>query len=104
MLVKDGIAYLQAGVSFQRVFDLALARVLIERVIQGGIVFDSDPFDEWMETINKLGQSIPSCVLRLASCSRGRLPPRLGDYLTDRFFSDRCKHTLHYFGGRKASR
>jgi len=34
MLVKDGIAYLQAG---------------------GGIVFDSDPFDEWMETINKLG-------------------------------------------------
>lgn len=65
MLVKDGIAYLQAGVSFQRVFDLALALVLIERVIQGGIVFDSDPFDEWMETINKLGQSIPSCVLRL---------------------------------------
>ncbi|KAI4944747.1 anthranilate synthase component 1 [Alternaria rosae] len=34
MLVKDGIAYLQAG---------------------GGIVFDSDPYDEWMETINKLG-------------------------------------------------
>jgi len=33
MLVKDGIAYLQAG---------------------GGIVFDSDPYDEWMETINKL--------------------------------------------------
>lgn len=23
---------------------------------QGGIVFDSDPFDEWMETINKLGE------------------------------------------------
>jgi anthranilate synthase component 1 len=34
MVVKDGIAYLQAG---------------------GGIVFDSDPYDEWMETINKLG-------------------------------------------------
>ncbi|KAK1913250.1 anthranilate synthase component 1 [Pyrenophora teres f. teres] len=34
MLVKDGIAYLQAG---------------------GGIVYDSDPYDEWMETINKLG-------------------------------------------------
>ncbi|KAH3910293.1 hypothetical protein HBH56_149740 [Parastagonospora nodorum] len=34
MLLKDGIAYLQAG---------------------GGIVFDSDPYDEWMETINKLG-------------------------------------------------
>ncbi|CAG5155580.1 uncharacterized protein ALTATR162_LOCUS3731 [Alternaria atra] len=37
MLVKDGIAYLQAG---------------------GGIVFDSDPYDEWMETINKLGEFI----------------------------------------------
>ncbi|KAF1344362.1 ADC synthase [Lizonia empirigonia] len=35
MLVKDGIAYLQAG---------------------GGIVFDSDPYDEWMETINKLAE------------------------------------------------
>jgi len=27
---------------------------------QGGIVFDSDPHDEWMETINKLGASV-SC-------------------------------------------
>lgn len=34
MVIKDDIAYLQAG---------------------GGIVFDSDPYDEWMETINKLG-------------------------------------------------
>lgn len=33
MLVKDGVAYLQAG---------------------GGIVFDSDPYDEWIETMNKL--------------------------------------------------
>lgn len=33
MLVKDGTAYLQAG---------------------GGIVFDSDPYDEWKETMNKL--------------------------------------------------
>ncbi|KAI5776599.1 ADC synthase [Geopyxis carbonaria] len=33
MTVKDGVAYLQAG---------------------GGIVFDSDPYDEWMETMNKL--------------------------------------------------
>ena len=33
MLLKDGIAYLQAG---------------------GGIVFDSDPYDEWVETMNKL--------------------------------------------------
>jgi anthranilate synthase component 1 len=39
MVVKDGIAYLQAG---------------------GGIVFDSDPYDEWMETINKLGTMVPS--------------------------------------------
>jgi anthranilate synthase component I len=37
MLVKDGVAYLQAG---------------------GGIVFDSDPYDEWMETINKLGMFV----------------------------------------------
>ncbi|KAK6583291.1 hypothetical protein PZA11_004367 [Diplocarpon coronariae] len=33
MVVKDGTAYLQAG---------------------GGIVFDSDPYDEYIETINKL--------------------------------------------------
>jgi anthranilate synthase component 1 len=26
--------------------------------VQGGIVFDSDPYDEWMETINKLGKCI----------------------------------------------
>jgi anthranilate synthase component I len=34
MLVKGGVAYLQAG---------------------GGIVFDSDPYEEWLETMNKLG-------------------------------------------------
>ncbi|KAI9741157.1 MAG: hypothetical protein M1834_002870 [Cirrosporium novae-zelandiae] len=33
MVFKDGVAYLQAG---------------------GGIVLDSDPYDEWVETINKL--------------------------------------------------
>lgn len=33
MVVKDGIAYLQAG---------------------GGIVYDSDPYDEYIETINKM--------------------------------------------------
>lgn len=27
---------------------------------QGGIVFDSDPYDEWMETINKLGAAARS--------------------------------------------
>jgi anthranilate synthase component 1 len=40
MLVKDGVAYLQAG---------------------GGIVFDSDPYDEYIETINKLGANI-ACI------------------------------------------
>lgn len=42
MLVKDGTAYLQAG---------------------GGIVFDSDPYDEWIETMNKLNSNI-QCVDR----------------------------------------
>ncbi len=37
MLVKDGVAYLQAG---------------------GGIVFDSDPGEEFEETVNKLGANI----------------------------------------------
>ena len=37
MLIKDGVAYLQAG---------------------GGIVFDSDPFEEWEETMNKLNANI----------------------------------------------
>ena len=36
MVVKDGVAYLQAG---------------------GGIVFDSDPYEEWQETMNKLGEA-----------------------------------------------
>ena len=40
MVVKDGVAYLQAG---------------------GGIVFDSDPYDEYVETLNKLGANI-QCI------------------------------------------
>ncbi|KKA29322.1 hypothetical protein TD95_004788 [Thielaviopsis punctulata] len=40
MLVKDEVAYLQAG---------------------GGIVFDSDEYEEWMETINKLAANT-QCV------------------------------------------
>lgn len=40
MLVKDGVAYLQAG---------------------GGIVFDSDPYEEYIETINKL-KANTTCV------------------------------------------
>ncbi|KAI5928073.1 anthranilate synthase component I [Camillea tinctor] len=37
MMVKDDVAYLQAG---------------------GGIVFDSDEYEEWMETMNKLGANM----------------------------------------------
>lgn len=37
MVTKDGVAYLQAG---------------------GGIVYDSDPTEEWEETMNKLGANI----------------------------------------------
>lgn len=40
MLVRDGVAYLQAG---------------------GGIVFDSDPYDEWEETMNKLRANM-TCI------------------------------------------
>ena len=40
MLWKEGIAYLQAG---------------------GGIVFDSDPYEEWVETMNKLGANM-QCI------------------------------------------
>jgi anthranilate synthase component 1 len=29
--------------------------------IGGGIVFDSDPYDEWMETMNKLGANM-QCI------------------------------------------
>ncbi|KAI5300277.1 hypothetical protein KEM56_002577 [Ascosphaera pollenicola] len=42
MLVKDQVAYLQAG---------------------GGIVFDSDPYEEYVETLNKLGANI-QCVTK----------------------------------------
>jgi anthranilate synthase component 1 len=34
MLIKDGVAYLQAG---------------------GGIVYDSEPYAEYVETVNKMG-------------------------------------------------
>lgn len=45
MLIKDGVAPLQAG---------------------GGIVYDSDEFEEWIETMNKLGSSL-RCI-ELAEC------------------------------------
>ncbi len=41
MMLKDGVAYLQAG---------------------GGIVFDSDPYDEYIETINKLERMLLAFV------------------------------------------
>ncbi|RPB23030.1 putative anthranilate synthase component I [Terfezia boudieri ATCC MYA-4762] len=41
MVVKDGVVYLQAG---------------------GGIVYDSDPYDEWMETMNKLRANM-TCLI-----------------------------------------
>ncbi|KAJ9141922.1 Anthranilate synthase component I [Pleurostoma richardsiae] len=41
MMTKDGVAYLQAG---------------------GGIVFDSDEYDEWKETMNKLGANM-DCIV-----------------------------------------
>ncbi|KAL8899041.1 MAG: hypothetical protein Q9207_006394 [Kuettlingeria erythrocarpa] len=50
MLVKNGTAYLQAG---------------------GGIVFDSDPYDEWIETMNKLNSNI-QCVDRAEEMYAGR--------------------------------
>ena len=56
MLIKDGVAYLQAG---------------------GGIVFDSDPFEEWVETMNKLGanmQCIQGAEERYAEDGEGERP------------------------------
>lgn len=52
MLVKEGVAYLQAGVGF---LEKLVCGGCANQPHQGGIVFDSDPYDEWMETINKLG-------------------------------------------------
>ncbi|KAL1605294.1 anthranilate synthase component 1 [Paraconiothyrium brasiliense] len=52
MLVKDGVAYLQAGVGPRKSWNCGQCT---DQPHQGGIVFDSDPYDEWVETINKLG-------------------------------------------------
>ncbi|KAG8531106.1 uncharacterized protein KY384_004463 [Bacidia gigantensis] len=56
MLVKDGVAYLQAG---------------------GGIVWDSVPDEEWMETMNKLAANI-RCIgnaeSKYSSQSQERIP------------------------------
>ena len=57
MLVKDGVAYLQAG---------------------GGIVWDSQPEEEWVETMNKLAANI-RCIAaaeeRYLGMENGGVPP-----------------------------
>jgi anthranilate synthase component 1 len=63
MMVKDGIAYLQAGEylsSFHGSSCCLRVRLLTTR-IGGGIVFDSDSYEEWVETINKLGANM-QCI------------------------------------------
>lgn len=60
MLVKDGIAYLQAGKArfyFDSIAVLWRDKILTG-LLGGGIVHDSDPYDEWMETMNKLGANM----------------------------------------------
>ncbi|KAF2403245.1 anthranilate synthetase [Trichodelitschia bisporula] len=60
MLVKDGVAYLQAG---------------------GGIVFDSVEYDEYMETMNKLRANI-SCINRAEAAhlqDQTHVQPQAGD-------------------------
>lgn len=64
MLVKDGIAYLQAG-KYIRSVCVRVGRmgfVLLMRQVGGGIVHDSDPYDEWVETMNKLGANM-HCII-----------------------------------------
>jgi anthranilate synthase component I len=48
MTIKDGVAYLQAG----------LLCVPIVLIVGGGIVYDSDPYEEYIETLNKLKSNI----------------------------------------------
>lgn len=57
ILVRDGVAYLQAG---------------------GGIVYDSDEFEEWMETMNKLGAN-----LRCIELAERRFEGRTGGNTVD---------------------
>lgn len=58
MVVKDGVAYLQAGKSKSPSMKPWLS---VLTSVGGGIVFDSDPYDEWMETMNKLGANM-QCI------------------------------------------
>lgn len=59
MMVKDGVAYLQAGM-FSPPSSTCISESLTYSA-GGGIVFDSDETDEWEETMNKLGANI-KCV------------------------------------------
>jgi len=52
MLVKDEVAYLQAGRSSTSNHGLLLMS------LGGGIVFDSDPYEEYVETLNKLKSNV----------------------------------------------
>ena len=38
-----------------------LVHITTHRVLGGGIVYDSDPYDEWVETMNKLRANM-TCV------------------------------------------
>ena len=60
MVVRDGIAYLQAG---RHIFilwhlDFYILALANMRFTGGGIVFDSDPYDEYIETMNKAGANM----------------------------------------------
>ena len=61
---------------------------------QGGIVFDSDPYDEWIETINKLGASLfRAAQFRFAH----------GQHM-DMLTRARRKYAVHRVGGEETSR
>lgn len=60
MVTKDGVAYLQAGTCLSALSSWRL----LTCDLGGGIVFDSDPYDEYVETINKLMAS--STTIKLA--------------------------------------
>ena len=51
MTFKDGVAYLQAGMNLLGTFKLI-------SLLGGGIVYDSDPYEEYIETLNKLKSNI----------------------------------------------
>jgi len=62
MLIKDGVAHLQAG---------------------GGCVYDSDEFEEWMETMNKLGANL-RCIELAEQRFEGRISAKtVGDIIEE---------------------